>query len=80
MIKSFINQKVIELLWGGAYCEADPFGIEDLAEQAFDDQCTGTNPRYPLIKDMKELYIMAYRGFNLESQFYHQPEELSSLG
>ncbi|RMD67907.1 MAG: bifunctional acetaldehyde-CoA/alcohol dehydrogenase [Cyanobacteria bacterium J149] len=54
--------------------------IESLAEQAFDDQCTGTNPRYPLIKDMKELYIMAYRGFNLESQFYHQPEELSSLG
>lgn len=49
--------------------------IESLAEQAFDDQCTGTNPRYPLIKDMKELYIMAYRGFNLESQFYHQPEE-----
>ncbi|WP_277753222.1 hypothetical protein [Cyanobacterium aponinum] len=44
---------MIELLWGGAYCEADPFGIEDLAEQAFDDQCTGTNPRYPLIKDMK---------------------------
>lgn len=48
--------------------------IENLAEQAFDDQCTGTNPRYPLIKDMKELYIMAYRGFNLESQFYHQSE------
>lgn len=48
--------------------------IESLAEQAFDDQCTGTNPRYPLIKDMKELYIMAYRGFNLESQFYHQSE------
>ncbi|MGI0479972.1 bifunctional acetaldehyde-CoA/alcohol dehydrogenase [Geminocystis sp. CENA526] len=47
--------------------------IESLAEEAFDDQCTGTNPRYPLIKDMKELYIMAYRGFNLESQFYHQP-------
>lgn len=49
--------------------------IETLAEQAFDDQCTGTNPRYPLIKDMKELYIMAYRGFNLESQFYHQTSE-----
>ena len=48
--------------------------IENLAEQAFDDQCTGTNPRYPLIKDMKELYVMAYRGFNLESQFYHQLE------
>lgn len=49
--------------------------IESLAEEAFDDQCTGTNPRYPLIKDMKELYIMAYRGFSLESQFYHQREK-----
>jgi len=43
--------------------------LDSLAEEAFDDQCTGTNPRYPLIKDLKELYITAYRGFNLESQF-----------
>ncbi|BAQ64446.1 bifunctional acetaldehyde-CoA/alcohol dehydrogenase [Geminocystis sp. NIES-3709] len=43
--------------------------LDNLAEEAFDDQCTGTNPRYPLIKDLKELYITAYRGFNLESQF-----------
>ena len=35
---------------------------EDVAEQAFDDQCTGSNPRYPLIKDLKQLLIDAYRG------------------
>ncbi len=36
--------------------------VETLAEQAFDDQCTGSNPRYPLIKDLQELYISAYQG------------------
>ena len=36
--------------------------VEELAEQAFDDQCTGSNPRYPLIKDLQELYTIAYHG------------------
>ncbi|NJO78392.1 MAG: bifunctional acetaldehyde-CoA/alcohol dehydrogenase [Cyanobacteria bacterium RM1_2_2] len=36
--------------------------LDELAEQAFDDQCTGANPRYPLIQDLKELYIQAYQG------------------
>ncbi|GAB4367240.1 MAG: bifunctional acetaldehyde-CoA/alcohol dehydrogenase [Elainellaceae cyanobacterium] len=36
--------------------------LDELAEQAFDDQCTGANPRYPLIEDLKELYIQAYQG------------------
>jgi acetaldehyde dehydrogenase/alcohol dehydrogenase len=36
--------------------------VEAMAEQAFDDQCTGANPRYPLIRDLEELYILAYRG------------------
>ncbi|WP_431734857.1 bifunctional acetaldehyde-CoA/alcohol dehydrogenase [Cellulosispirillum alkaliphilum] len=36
--------------------------VEKLAEDAFDDQCTGANPRYPLFKDLKELYIKAYNG------------------
>ncbi len=48
--------------------------IEALAEQAFDDQCTGSNPRYPLIKDLKELYTLAYRGCKLDAAMYH-PEE-----
>ncbi|AFY36804.1 acetaldehyde dehydrogenase [[Leptolyngbya] sp. PCC 7376] len=35
--------------------------VEAMAERAFDDQCTGANPRYPLINDLKELYISAYQ-------------------
>ena len=29
---------------------------------AFDDQCTGANPRYPLISEIKEMYINAFEG------------------
>ncbi|MEM9217204.1 MAG: bifunctional acetaldehyde-CoA/alcohol dehydrogenase [Cyanobacteria bacterium P01_F01_bin.150] len=36
--------------------------LDLMAEQAFDDQCTGANPRYPLISDLKALYVAAYRG------------------
>jgi acetaldehyde dehydrogenase/alcohol dehydrogenase len=36
--------------------------LDNLAEEAFDDQCTGTNPRYPLITEIKQLYINAYYG------------------
>ena len=36
--------------------------VDDLAEQAFDDQCTGANPRFPLIKEIKQLYLNAYYG------------------
>ena len=36
--------------------------LDMLAEQAFDDQCTGSNPRYPLISELKELYRKAYYG------------------
>jgi len=31
-----------------------------MADQAFDDQCTGANPRYPLIADLKQLMLQAY--------------------
>ncbi|MDR2743688.1 MAG: bifunctional acetaldehyde-CoA/alcohol dehydrogenase [Desulfovibrio sp.] len=41
--------------------------LDMLAEQAFDDQCTGSNPRYPLISELKELYRKAYYGEPLES-------------
>ena len=30
--------------------------------QAFDDQCTGANPRYPLVSELKQLYMNAYYG------------------
>lgn len=36
--------------------------LDEMSEQAFDDQCTGTNPRYPLIKEIKEMYKAAYYG------------------
>lgn len=45
--------------------------VEAMAEQAFDDQCTGANPRYPLIQDLKELYILAYRGCRTEASLFH---------
>ena len=34
--------------------------VEDMADQAFDDQCTGANPRYPLIADLKQLMLQAF--------------------
>ena len=37
-------------------------GLDGLAEEAFDDQCTGTNPRYPLISELKELYVKGFKG------------------
>ncbi len=37
-------------------------GLDELAEEAFDDQCTGANPRYPLIAELKQLYTNAYHG------------------
>ncbi len=36
--------------------------LETLAEDAFDDQCTGANPRYPLISEIKGLYLNAFTG------------------
>jgi acetaldehyde dehydrogenase / alcohol dehydrogenase len=36
--------------------------LDELSEQAFDDQCTGANPRYPLISEIKDLYTRAYYG------------------
>lgn len=36
--------------------------VDELAVKAFDDQCTGANPRYPLIAELKQLYLDAYYG------------------
>ncbi len=36
--------------------------LDDMVEQAFDDQCTGTNPRYPLMSEIKQMYLNAYYG------------------
>ena len=36
--------------------------LDDMTEQAFNDQCTGANPRYPLMSEMKEIYLKCYYG------------------
>jgi len=36
--------------------------LDNMVEQAFDDQCTGANPRYPLMSEIKEMYLRAYYG------------------
>ena len=36
--------------------------LDDMVEQAFNDQCTGANPRYPLFKEIKEIYLKCYYG------------------
>lgn len=36
--------------------------LDDMVEQAFDDQCTGANPRYPLMSEIKDMYMRAYYG------------------
>ena len=36
--------------------------LDEMSEQAFDDQCTGANPRYPLISEIKDMYLKAYYG------------------
>ena len=36
--------------------------LDEMSVQAFDDQCTGANPRYPLISEIKEMYLKAYYG------------------
>ena len=36
--------------------------VDEMSEMAFNDQCTGANPRYPLIKEIREMYIDAYHG------------------
>jgi acetaldehyde dehydrogenase / alcohol dehydrogenase len=53
--------------------------VEQLAEQAFDDQCTGANPRYPLIQDLKELYTLAYLGCRTEASAFHASENIPVL-
>ena len=36
--------------------------LDEMTEQAFNDQCTGANPRYPLMSELKEIYLTAYYG------------------
>ena len=40
--------------------------LDDMTVQAFDDQCTGANPRYPLMSEIKQMYLNAYYGKTFE--------------
>ena len=40
--------------------------LDEMVEQAFDDQCTGANPRYPLMSEIKAMYLNAYYGTKKE--------------
>ena len=42
--------------------------IDEMVEQAFDDQCTGANPRYPLMSELKEMYITSYYGKDAKNE------------
>ncbi len=54
-IKSTIQEYVAD--------EADFLArLDEMVEQAFDDQCTGANPRYPLMSEIKQMYLNAYYG------------------
>ena len=47
--------------------------LDDMTEQAFDDQCTGANPRYPLMKEIRQMYLNAYYG-----NHWSEGDEISS--
>lgn len=40
--------------------------LDELSEQAFDDQCTGGNPRYPLVSEIRDLYLASYYGVSAD--------------
>lgn len=60
-LKKFIGVKETIALYG---VEEKYFldTLDEMSEQAFNDQCTAANPRYPLISEIKELYMDAYYG------------------
>ena len=61
-MRSFQND-----IWKGMYRSISDINnfldnLDAMVEQAFDDQCTGANPRYPLMSEIKEMYLKAYYG------------------
>jgi acetaldehyde dehydrogenase/alcohol dehydrogenase len=61
--------------------------VDEIAEEAFDDQCTGANPRFPLINELRELLLASYYGrpflepggFAAENERQSTPEPAGSL-
>ena len=52
--------------------------LDEMSENAFNDQCTGANPRYPLISEIKEIYLKAYYGENVYDKKYSKPSAKKS--
>ena len=52
--------------------------LDDMVEQAFDDQCTGANPRYPLMAEIKQMYLNAYYGKHFEEKEMPTAKNISS--
>ena len=50
--------------------------LDDMVLQAFDDQCTGANPRYPLLSEIKQMYLNAYYGKTFEE--VAMPEKITA--
>ena len=44
--------------------------LDEMTENAFDDQCTGANPRYPLLSEIKQMYLNAYYGRTFTEKEY----------
>ena len=54
--------------------------LDEMAEQAFDDQCTGANPRYPLVREIKQMYMDAYYGEQFSEPEVPGMEQLERKG
>ena len=54
--------------------------LDEMVEQAFDDQCTGANPRYPLMSEIKQMYLNAYYGKQFEEQPMPSEKDLPPVG
>ena len=57
------SNRMLRELAAGDFREEDFLAtLDEMTENAFNDQCTGANPRYPLMSEIKELYLLAYYG------------------
>jgi len=52
--------------------------LDEMVEQAFDDQCTGANPRYPLMSEIKQMYLNAYYGKHFEEKKMPTADDIKS--
>ena len=53
--------------------------LDEMTEQAFDDQCTGANPRYPLMSEIKQMYLNAYYGNHWSEEREIESSKLSDV-